>query len=148
MMAESQDAAVRVPDGRHRERDVYERPVLAQAHRLVVLDALAGPDARQDEGLLVLVVGGDEDGHGLADDLVGRVAEDALGPAVPARDDGVERLGDDGVVGRVDDGRQPVGCDIHALRPHDRAAGGLGGGQRIYGRVLGHRLTRLPIRRS
>ena len=40
----------------------------------------------------------------LADDLVGRVPEHALGRAVPGRDDPVERFRDDGVVGRFDDG--------------------------------------------
>ena len=44
----------------------------------------------------------------LADDLLGRVAEDPLGPPVPARDDAVEVLRDDDVVGRLDDGREPL----------------------------------------
>ena len=44
----------------------------------------------------------------LADDLLGGVAEDPLGPLVPARDDAVEGLRDDDVVGRLDDGREPL----------------------------------------
>ena len=45
-------------------------------------------------------------GDGLADDLGGGVAQDPLGGLIPARDDPVERLADDGVVGGFDDGRQ------------------------------------------
>jgi hypothetical protein len=101
------DAPVGGPDGRDRQRDVYERAVLAAADGLVVLDALARADAREDGRLLVDVVFGEEGGDGLADDLLGRVAEDALGPLVPTGDDAFERLADDGVVGRLDDGGEP-----------------------------------------
>src|SRR5205085_12085565 len=87
----------------HGERDVYGRAVLAHAHRLVVLDALAALEPRDDGRLLVGVVFGDEDGDGLPDRLLRRVAEDALGPPVPTRDDPFERLADDGVVRRLDD---------------------------------------------
>ena len=43
---------------------------------------------------------------GLPIDLLGRVAEHALGALVPGGDDAVERLGDDGVVGAFDDRRE------------------------------------------
>src|SRR6202043_2454160 len=44
-----------------------------------------------------------QDGDRLADDLFGRVAEQVCGGAVPADDDAVEGLADDGVAGRFDD---------------------------------------------
>ena len=42
----------------------------------------------------------------LADDLLGRVAEQALRALVPAHDGAVETLADDGVVRGFDDGRE------------------------------------------
>jgi hypothetical protein len=62
--------------------------------------------------------------------LFGGISEDPLGGGVPALDDSVQRLADDGIIRRLDDGRQqairephhqtPIGCDIvhgvHTLR--------------------------------
>jgi hypothetical protein len=79
-----------------------------------VVDALALPDPPEDGRLLVQMIRRDENRDGLADGLVGGVAEDALGPLVPAHDDAFERLADDGVVGRLDDGREPVGGQLGA----------------------------------
>src|SRR6202011_5693943 len=43
------DRAVRVADGRHRQRHIDERAVLAPADRLEMIDAFATPDALEDE---------------------------------------------------------------------------------------------------
>ena len=133
----SDDGAIRLPDGRDGERDIDERAVLTAAHRLVVLDTLARSDARQDAGFLVLMVFGDEDSYVFADHLFGLITEDAPRAAVPARDMSVERLGDDGVVSRVDDRGQPVGRNVGAQRVFHGVARFVG--QRIYGRLLRHR---------
>jgi len=133
------DLAARPADGRDRERDVDARPVLADADGLVVLDALAADEAREDGRLLVGVVFGDEDGDGPADDLVGRVAEDVLGRAVPARDAAVERLADDGVLGRLDDGLQPVVRDLRAPQPFVPALALVTFGRGGLGRVVWHK---------
>src|ERR1043166_357801 len=121
------DRAARPADGRDGERDVYEAAVLAHALRLVVLDALAGPQAREDGWLFVRVVVGDEDGDWLADDLFGGVAEDALRALVPARDDAVQGLADDGVVRRLDDGGQPVRGQVGATQALGPLVGGAHG---------------------
>jgi hypothetical protein len=52
------DPPLAVPERRYRERDLDQRAVLAAADGLVVLDALAAPDALEDPGLLVGMIGG------------------------------------------------------------------------------------------
>jgi hypothetical protein len=72
-----------------------------------VVDDLAAPDARQHLGLLGQPLGGDDQGDVAPDRLRGRPAEHPLGGAVPAGDDAVQRLADDGVVGPLHDGGEP-----------------------------------------
>ena len=47
------------------------------------------------------------------------IAENALRPWIPARDDSVERLGNDGIVGRFDDRREPAAHRIPFLALRD-----------------------------
>ena len=98
---------VAVADGGDRQRDVEPPAVLGHPDGLEVLDPLPAAEPLQDRGLLVLPLRRDDQGDRPADGLLGRVAEQPLGPGVPDRDDAVERLADDGVLGRLDDGRQP-----------------------------------------
>src|SRR5580700_318796 len=97
------DGAVRVPDRRDAERNRNAAAVFALPDGLVVIEAVAAPDALDDPRLLVLQLLRNQDGDRLADDVFGGVAEQALGGAVPADDDAVEVLADDGVAGRFDD---------------------------------------------
>jgi hypothetical protein len=53
---------------------------------------------------LGVVFGGEEFGYGLADDLVGGVAEEVCRAGVPGGDDAVRGGADDGVVRRLDEG--------------------------------------------
>ena len=69
-----------------------------------MLHPLAALQAFDDRRLLVQPVPGDQLEHRLADDLLGGIAEEALRPFVPAGDDAVEVLADDGVVRRADNG--------------------------------------------
>jgi hypothetical protein len=69
-----------------------------------VIDAFALADLIQDRGYVFLVFGPSENGDRFADDLVGGVSEDTLGAAIPTRDEAFERLADDSVIGRIDDG--------------------------------------------
>ena len=67
-------------------------------------------EALQDAWLLVVVIRRDQDGDGPADRFVRDVAEYSFRARIPGRDDAVKRLGDDGVVGRVDHRRKVMTC--------------------------------------
>src|ERR1700686_3364652 len=97
------DNTMRVPDRRDAERNRKPAAVFALADRLVVIEAVAAADALEDLRFLVVQLLRNEDSDRLADDVFGRVAEQPLGGAVPADDDAVEVLADDGVAGRFDD---------------------------------------------
>ena len=75
-----------VADRRHGDLHVHARAVLALDDGLEVLDVLAGAEPREEVRHLVAAVGRDQHGARAAEDLLGRVAEEALGPAVPAED--------------------------------------------------------------
>ena len=97
-------AALCVEDWRDTDGHVYARAVLAQARGLVVLDVLTAPQALEDAGQLFAVVRRDEQRDRLADRLLGRVSVEARRGRVPRRDHAVERLADDGIVGRFHHG--------------------------------------------
>ena len=97
------DVPALVVDRRHRQGDIDDPPVLRLSQRLVVLDALAPPDAVEDGEEVVLLLGREDQLDGFSDRLVGRVPEDPLGGTVPAGDRAVEGLGDDRVLARADD---------------------------------------------
>ncbi len=103
------DLAFHVADRRNGQRDVHIAAVLALAHRLVVVDAVAAPDALQDAGLLVQPLRRDQDDDGPADDLLRPVPEQPLCARVPAGDHAVQVLADDRVVGGGDDGGEMRG---------------------------------------
>src|SRR5439155_26145389 len=92
------DLAVRVEDRRDGERDLDVRAVLAHPGRLFALAALAAPHALEDAADLVDAVWGSEQGDRLPDHLLGGVPVQAGRGRVPAGDDPVYRLADDGVV--------------------------------------------------
>src|SRR4029450_3668516 len=97
------------------------RPVLPHARRLVGLDVLAPLEPRQEARHLVLAVGWNDERDQPAPRLGGRVAVEALGAPVPARDHALERLADDRVVRRLDDGRQPRTAGLGLARHPPRA---------------------------
>src|SRR5437588_4650815 len=90
------DLAVRVEDRRDGERDLDVRAVLAHPGRLFALAAL---HALEDAAYLVDAVWGSEQGDRLPDHLLGGVPVQAGRGRVPAGDDPVYRLADDGVLG-------------------------------------------------
>ena len=96
------DLVAGVPHRRDRQRDRDRRAVLADPLGLELLDGLAREHSPQDLGLLALEVRGLDHRDGAADRLLGGVAVQPLGGAVPARDRRVLRIGDDRVVGGVD----------------------------------------------
>ena len=110
----SNDFAISVPDRRNRKRYVEEGPAFAAANRLELFDSfLSAPQPRQN--LAVLHRAGLRHQHrdGLPYDFVGLVAEHPLGALVPAHDDAVQVLTDDGVIGRIHDRRQELDAALH-----------------------------------
>src|SRR5689334_16745863 len=81
------DAAAGVLDRRDRQRDVETDAVLADPLGLIGLESLARAHPVEDLLLLVLVVGGDEEGDVAANGLLGAVAVESLGGGVPGGDD-------------------------------------------------------------
>ena len=75
-------------------------------HRVVVFDPLSGFQGRDDPLLFGGAVDGDDEGDVTPHGLIGGEAEQPLGGGVPASDDAVQRLADDGILRRLDDGRQ------------------------------------------
>src|SRR5665213_1494004 len=66
----------------------------------------------QNSRLLVLPVGWNEHGNGLADGLRLRVAEETFRTLVPTGDDAVKVFADDGVIGGIDNSSQRGGGGI------------------------------------
>src|SRR5205823_5910242 len=95
------DAPRGVADGGYGHRNVDVAPVLASPHRLEMVNPLAPPKPGQNLVLFVQSVSGKEHGYRPADHLLRPIAEDGFGAPVPARDDPVQILADNGVVGRV-----------------------------------------------
>src|SRR5262245_57293920 len=71
-----------------------------------MVDPLAAADPLQDGGFLAVSIRRDDSQDRLPDHLLGRVAEDPLRRLVPAGDDPIGVLADDGVVRRLHDRRQ------------------------------------------
>jgi hypothetical protein len=67
-----------------------------------------GPDLRQDGVDLVGSIMGKQEGRGPADDLLAGVAIHRLGGRVPARDDALERVADNGIAGLLHDRRDEL----------------------------------------
>src|SRR5204863_288413 len=94
-------AALGVEDGRDGNRHFYGRAVLAHPCRVVVLDVLPAPQALEHPGELVDAVRGSEHGDRLPDHFVGGISVELRRRRVPAGDDSLQCLADDGVVGRL-----------------------------------------------
>ena len=83
-----------------RQRNLGSVP--SQANRLVVVYAVARCDAADEDALLVQPIRRNEDRDGPSKRLLGRVSKETLCGVIPTCDRAVERLADDGVVGRLD----------------------------------------------
>jgi hypothetical protein len=95
---------------------------------------------------VLTVLGRLQDGDVSTDDFGGGVAEDPLGAPVPASDDAIEGLGDDGIVGRFDDGREHLPQFLGPLPPgditgdrHDLAGFALG--VQLFARLTAHQVA-------
>jgi hypothetical protein len=95
-----------VPNRGDGQGHLNQRAVLAQPDSLELVDPLAPSEAGHDDAMqLVDSIRGDQPRDRLADHLVGGVAIESLGGGVPTGDHAVNRLADNGVVGRVNNGR-------------------------------------------
>jgi hypothetical protein len=83
------NAAGFIADRGDGERNVDDVSVLLPSLRLVMVHLLASPDASENLLDILGVFVWNDYGYMFADDLVGRLAEDLLGPPVPACDDAV-----------------------------------------------------------
>ena len=151
--------AARIAHRRHGQRDLDRAAVAPQTDRLVLVQPLAGAAAGENLQLLVEPVGRDQHRHRPAHRLVGRVAEQPHGAAVPRRDDAVAVLAVDRVVGGFDDGGELLGGALglaprrvgaHALdretemaRERDRDVD-LRVGERVRRVKIGHELAEQP----
>src|SRR5690348_16150024 len=88
-----------VAHGRDGERYADLLAAARDARRLIVLDALATSEPSDDLGLLAVQLARNERQNRFADDLLRGVPEEAFRGRVPRRDDAVERLADDRVIG-------------------------------------------------
>ena len=124
-----------------------------------MIDPLSGLQAGDDVVFLGDAVGGNDERDVAAHRLLGGVAEEPLGGGVPALNDAVERLADDGVVRRFDDRRQQAGRQklaglvlLHAplrgdVAEDQHAAGDLSASSRIGAALssIGHSLPSFRI---
>ena len=97
------DLAGVVTNGRDAEGDIEAPAILAKTNGFEVIDALAGANPGEDDGLVGLQLVRDEGEDGGADHLLTGVSKDAGGGGIPTGDPAGEVLADDGVVGGFDD---------------------------------------------
>jgi hypothetical protein len=71
-----------------------------------MLDTPTLLDASDDLPFFVTAVRGHDDGNRLAHRLLGSVTEEPFCGSIPALDDSVRRLADDGILRRLDNRRQ------------------------------------------
>src|SRR5262249_12887450 len=95
-----------VAQRRHGERYVDAAAILGDAHGLVMVDAFAALQPREDLPLLAVQFRRDNAKDRLADHLARLVAEDPRRARVPRGDAALDGFADDGVVGGYHDGRQ------------------------------------------
>ena len=74
-----------------------------------MIDAFAGLDTFENPWKFVRMVARYQDLDRPSENFCGGISVDTLRPPVPAQDRSVELLGDDGVVGRLDDGGEEAG---------------------------------------
>ena len=95
-----------IMNGREGQRDRYELSTATSAHRLELIQPSATSHGRPQFGFNFRIVGGKNDRDRPADGFLRSVAIDHFGGPVPARDDAIQRLAHDRVVGGIDDGRK------------------------------------------
>ncbi len=104
-----------IPDGGDRQRHVDPRAIPTNPDGFLVQDPLAPQQPAHDPRQVLEPVGRHDQGDVPADCLRLRPAVEPLCGRVPAGDRAIEGLADDGVVGRLDDGRQVAAIVLRPL---------------------------------
>ena len=136
--------ALDIDDGRGGDRQVQRLPVAGLAERLEVVDAAPLVDARQHVVAPAGLPGPGQDRERLADDVLGDMAEDAPGAAIPAQDRALQREADDGVDRRRHHRRQPLADLVGALALGDVDEGEHHAGDAIVHRPVGQQARQQP----
>ena len=122
----SDDPAGLVLHGRDRQRHVDHATIFRAAHRVEVIESFTAPEPAENVLLLLEPIMGDDHLDRPPDHLRRLVPEDPRGAGIPARDDAVERLAYDRVVGCFDDRRQECAHLLGALPLGDVSREALG----------------------
>ena len=92
---------------------------LEEADGLVVHNALAARELDDDVAFFLSQLGWDQPLDRIADHLLGGVTENSRRAGVPSQHQAFKGLGDDCVVRRIDDRRQPPGVELRGGLPGD-----------------------------
>jgi hypothetical protein len=87
-----------------------------------VLDAFAGYELGNNNGLFTVKIGWDELENRRTDDLIVSVSKEASGGGIPAHDDAIKVFADDGVIRGFDEGLKQRGIGKQ-MRRRERNAG-------------------------
>src|SRR5215207_7510526 len=98
----ARDLARSIPHRGHRQRNIDQTSILAAADSFIMFYLLATSYALQNFAFLMQEVRWKQLGDRLADDLFGCVPEKAFGSWVPAGNDAIWVLTDDGVIRGLD----------------------------------------------
>ena len=93
------DAAMLIFHRRDGQRDIEQRAVFALADGFEVIHTFTTLQAAQDVRFFLQALGRNQNSDWLSDRLFSGIAEQTLSAVVPASNDAVEILADDGVVG-------------------------------------------------
>ncbi len=100
----SDNAAILVAQRGDGDGDDDDAAVARGAYRFIVVNGFTATYSIEDLFFLLEVVGGNNQGDGLADSLSCAVTEKFLSGGIPVQDAAIERFGDDRVVRGSDDG--------------------------------------------
>src|SRR5262245_30881299 len=106
---------------RNCQRNVNQSSILATSDSFVVAHVFTQPNALQDRPFLVLAIWRDQNQDRFANNFLGPIAKYAFRALVPALDDAVEVFTYDGVIGRFDNGYEPLSAILGFLALSDVA---------------------------
>jgi Histidine kinase-, DNA gyrase B-, and HSP90-like ATPase len=99
--------AIRILDRRDRRRHADDLAVPVTTSRCVMLDRLSTPDSPKEDRFFLYPIWREDDRYWLPYHLSRCETKESLGGLVPRQNDAIQILGDDRIVGRLDDGCQP-----------------------------------------